>query len=363
MGEEKKAKYWHRVDRNIYRRAGSPNLYLVYYRRGKRYQENVDSDKIRDARRLLKYREGEIAQGKIPALRAELIRFDELAKDFLDDYRANNKKSLWRAEISIKHLSRHFDGIRAVDISTDRIKSYIAERRKLGISVATVNRELAALKRMLNLGAQATPPKVMRVPHIKSLSENNTRTGFMEKEDFEALRDALPHYLKPLITVAYWTGMRAGELKSLRWDDIDLRERCITLNPGTTKSGQGRVIYMPEELWLTLRQQKDERDLEFQDCPWVFHREGKSIRDCSRAWKSACKRVGLKGVLFHDLRRTGVRNLVRAGVPERVAMTISGHKTRSIFDRYNIVSNEDLKEAARKQEAHYRSNTVAISTE
>ncbi|MFQ5914747.1 MAG: tyrosine-type recombinase/integrase [Nitrospinota bacterium] len=131
---------------------------------------------------------------------------------------------------------------------------------------------------------------------------------------------------------------RANEKRSLAltWEQVGLRERRIALDPGATKNRQGRIVHMPEERWRTLREQKDLRDLQYPDCPWVFFRDGRPIKDYRWAWKAACKRVGLEGALFHDLRRTGVRNLIRAGVPERVAMEISGHKTRSVFDRYNV---------------------------
>jgi hypothetical protein len=88
------------------------------------------------------------------------------------------------------------------------------------------------------------------------------------------------------------------------------------------------------------------------DCPYLFHNDGNPIVDCRHAWKTACAKAGLSGLLVHDLGRSGIRNMVRSGVPEAVAMRISGHLTRTVFERYNIVSEGDLDAAAVKLDAY-----------
>jgi len=111
---------------------------------------------------------------------------------------------------------------------------------------------------------------------------------------------------------------------------------------------------MEGELLEVIHFQRALRESKFQECPWVFfNEEGKRIGDFRKSWKSACKRAGVKDRLFHEFRRTAIRNMVRAGVPERVAMMISGHKTRSIFDRYNIVIEDDLKKANQRVKEYH----------
>ena len=244
--------------------------------------------------------------------------------------------------------------MRALDISTSKIREYIEKRLEHGAAKATINRELAALKRMLNLGARCTPPKVDRVPYIAMLKESNPRKGFFEHGDFVAVRDALPSYLKGMVTFAYKTGWRKEEICDLQWTEVDLHRGVVRLNPGETKNDEGRAVYLDAEVKEIFRAQWVARKASGKLCPYVFPNEtgtGK-LKNFRGSWDAACTEAKISKRLFHDLRRTAVRNMVRAGIPERVAMMISGHKTRSVFDRYNIVSESDLALAATRQEEY-----------
>jgi integrase len=218
-----------------------------------------------------------------------------------------------------------------------------------GVSNATINRELSALKRMFNLAARCTPPKVAHVPYIPMLQERNARKGFFEHSEFLSLRDALPSHLQPVVTFAYKTGWRKNEILNLTWEQIDLKDDTVRLETGETKNDEARTVYLDSELHALLKTRKAKRRL---GCPYVFHRNGEKIKYFRKTWLRVCREIGLGDRIFHDFRRTAVRNMVRAGVPERVAMMVSGHKTRSVFDRYNIVNTDDLKQAAVKQEAY-----------
>jgi integrase len=203
----------------IYKRGNT--YWLQYYRNGKPYRESVKSKKEVDAKRLLKKREGEISEGKLPGIYFKRIRFDELAEDYLREYRVNQRKSIIRAERSVRQLNKYFEGFKIPQITTPKIQDYIETRLNEGAANGTINRELSALKRMLNMGARQTPPKVDRVPYIPMLKENNTRKGFFEHGDYLALKDALLSYLKGFVTFAYKTGWRLSEIEDLAWPQVD----------------------------------------------------------------------------------------------------------------------------------------------
>jgi integrase len=355
----------------IYRRKGKKVVWIKYYRNGKPYYESSHSRKEGVAKKLLQKREGEIAKGELPGIRFDKVRFDELAEDFLTDYRINGKRTFDKATSSVKYLREVFGGMRVTGITTAGIREYIDKRMQKGAANGTINRELAALKRMFRLAYQCTPAKVGQIPYIPMLKESNTRKGFFEHHEFLALREVLPDYLKSLVTFAYYTGWRLGEIRGLTWDKVDPKQGIIRLDPGETKNEEARTIYLNEELMKALHSNRR------LGCPYVFHRNGEPIGEFRKSWNTACIAAGLFQIsrdaegkpitdrkgrevkvptrIFHDFRRTAIRNMIRSGVPERVAMLISGHKTRSVFDRYNIVSDQDLKEAARKQQAYLQS--------
>ena len=253
--------------------------------------------------------------------------------------------------------------ITIVTITTPKISAYINKRLEEGAANATINRELGCLKRMLRLGAQQSPPLVDRIPHIALLKENNVRKGFFEHGDFEVLRKNLPDYLKGYVTFAYKTGWRKDEVSNLTWSQIDKGNWIVYLNPGETKNEEGRALYLDEELKGVIQNHWEARKTRRSLSPYVFTaKDGKSkVQDIRKAWAKACTEAKIGKRLFHDFRRTAVRNMVRAGIPERVAMMVSGHKTRSVFDRYNIVSDQDLQLAAQKQEAYIRTQMGTVS--
>ena len=266
------------------------------------------------------------------------------------DYRVNGKKTHKEVEGRIRlHLEPFFRGRRMVSISSDDARAYMAHRQGEGAANATINRELAILRRAFRLAEQ--DGKVLHRPHIPMLREDNVRQGFFSPDQFEAVRAALPSEVRGIVTLAYYSAWRiASEILPLKWARVDRKARTIRLEPGSTKNSKARTLpygQLPELVDLIERQWVEHKRLQREGviCPHVFHRNGNPIKGFRDAWKKACKAAGVPGMVPHDFRRTAIRNLVRAGVPDTVAMEISGHKTRSVFDRYNITSEADKADA------------------
>jgi integrase len=333
---------------------------IRYYRNGIRHAESSHSDKLGVAKELLRRRMNEICAGTFIEAHDRKVTVDTLYHALLDDYRNNQMRSLectlerWQSPARNGEelpppgrLKQFFSGIRAITVTTDTLNRYVAKCLDEGIGPDTVNRDLAALRRAFYLGLRAG--KLQKVPRFPHLKEPAPRSGFVEEAEYRKLVAVLPAtelWLRALLATAYTFGFRKGELLNLRVRQISLVDRTIRLNPGTTKSGEGRIAVMTTDVFTLLGAMVAGK----QPDDHVFTRRGVPVVDFRDAWASLCAAAGFPGLLFHDLRRSAVRNMVRRGIPERVAMQISGHKTRAVFERYNIVSEADIAEAARKIE-------------
>jgi|WetSurMetagenome_2_1015567.scaffolds.fasta_scaffold00348_22 integrase len=339
----------------VYRRKDSIVFWIKYYRNGKPFYESSKSEKETDAKKLLKLREGEIQAGTFSGLQVKRITISELLDDVVNDYKVNKKRSLDRLELSVKHILGYFDGCKAADISSTAIQKYILHRQAQGAENGTINRELSAMKRAFTLAVRATPKKIINPPYVQMLKEASPREGFLDHQDYMKLKEILPEYLRPLLVAAYHTGMRKGELINLQWSSVDLIEGKISLSGASTKNGKPRKIFLTGELYQTILNQRTICDSQFPDCQYIFFRDGKRIKDFRKSWKTACTAAGLEGLLVHDLRRSGIRGLIRSGVSTTVAMRVSGHLTESVFRRYDITSDSDLKSASEKvSEYHHQ---------
>jgi len=326
---------------------------IHYYADGRLHRESSGSANEAVARKLLKQRIGDATQGKSISLSVQRTRFEDLARILIDDYLANERGSVRRAKEALEHLRLFFGDAKATEITTDRVTSYVAHRKDEGAANATINKELAALRRAFNLALDAK--KISSSPRIKKLQENNARKGFFERQQFEAVIYHLPQHLRPIVETAYITGWRiASEILTRQKQHLDLDAGWLRIDPNEAKNKEGRFFpigAIPRLRDVLAAQADRTRELELatsQVIPWLFHRAGKPIRDFRHSWKTACHKAGLVGRIPHDFRRTAVRNLERAGVSRSAAMAMVGHKTESIYRRYAIVDSAVLNEAGAK---------------
>jgi integrase len=325
--------------------------WIRYYRDGRRIEEPAGKN-YDEARNLLKTREGAIAKGSPITSESVRLKFDDAVKDVIADYTVNGKESKPELERRITlHLTPYFGGRKLSSITTADLRAFTAKRLEAKASAGEINRELAIVRRAFRLAVKAER-YYGRVPSFEMLDERDSiRAGFFDDKAITAVVAQLAPALQPIVRFAYVTGWRVqSEILPLEWRQVDRDARTVTLDPGTTKNKKGRVLDYSQhaelrELLEMLWTQHEALPNKGLACPWVFQRNGKRVKTFRKAWANACADAGHPGRLLHDLRRSAVRNLVRAGVPDTVAMKITGHKTRSVFDRYDITSGADVREA------------------
>jgi integrase len=329
--------------------------WVQYSANGRRRRESSGSTVKRDAVRLLKRR---LAENRRPSVGT--VRFEELANAIRRDYRLNGRATAGKLELRIDHLAEAFGGWPVRKINAAVIQQYADDRLSDGAANATVNRELAALRRMFRLGSMLG--MVDSVPTIPRLEERNARKGFFEESDLAAILPHLTDELRPLVVVAYVTGWRRGELLSRDWRHCDFAGGVLRLEPNESKNREGREFPLIPRLRDVLEAHAAKRlELEKRTggvvVPLFFRyggaKAGQRIKEFRGAWDAAFDLAEISPRLFHDLRRTAVRNMVRSGIPQSVAMKLSGHKTAEVFRRYAITDSKQLRQEAAKLETLY----------
>jgi integrase len=401
----------------IFSRNGSSFWWVSYYAHSKEQREvarhprtgeklDATEDNRQLAERFLKRRLGEVTAEKhggpsFVGPTQQRLTVSELLDGLKADFELRNK---WneRTESTVKKVREQFGTWRAVEITSEAVADWQIKLRTDGYKDATINRFCQILSQSFNLAIERK--HLASSPVIKHLSEvGNERKGFFTESELRTVVANLPEYLKDFIRFAYIVGMRRGEVKSLRWSDVNGDD--ITLRPENSKNGEARTIPLEGELGELIERRRTARKVEkkngsVQMSEYIFHDAGKPIGEFRKSWATACsmagvgklvcpacdgsvdpdykcenvncakewKREQLKyvGKIVHDLRRCAARNLLAAGVPQAVAMKITGHKTDSMFRRYAIVTVDQQREALRaaqvyRQQQSERSKVTRIN--
>ena len=340
--------------------------YAQYYKDGRQIRESTRTTVKAEALAVLRRLMGDTARGLLPLTDARKVRYADLRAALLANYVERGNKSLqvladgsetvWglSALDTFFGFSTDNPGMAAVGITTDTGREFVRARQAEGVGSAAINRSLALLRRMLRIAFE--DGKIQVVPKIRLLKEPPARKGFLAREQFERLSAALPEDLRPLITFLYFCGVRLGEAQQIEWSQVDLAAGLIRLETEQTKTSEARVVPLPDVLIQMLAAMEPKSGAVF------------STRNLRKAWVKACAATGLgtlgdgwryAGLIIHDLRRSAVKNLIAAGVPEKVCMAITGHKTRTVFDRYHIVDTTDVQRAMRRVEENASGENLA----
>ena len=343
---------------SIYRRGG--RWAVEFWKGGLQHRESARTTNEQEAIAHLRKRVEEFAQGRYVGARAERVTVADLLKRVTANYANAGNRSGLTLKYRVAALASELGHLRATNVSPSTVEGYKAKRLSQGKAKATVNRELACLRRAYRLAERSRPPLITanNVPSIELFREDNVRQVLVDDTDYVALLAHLPAPIDDALTFAYLTGWRRAEVLGLTWQEINRERGLITLPSVRSKNGELRELPLSPALAALIEKRWQVR---FDSgppgprlCERVFHRDGEPVRDFRSAWRKAVRAIGKPGLLFHDLRRAALTNLVQSGVGEQVAMRISGHRTSSVFRRYRIVSTDDVLAALTRTESRLR---------
>jgi integrase len=349
-----------RARKHLYKQKGSQNWFLRMYLNGRQVRETTGTKDETEACRIALVRLDEAGADraqikKFVGPEQSKIKVQELLDALQRDYVIRKKKTGPRLLSNLKPLSEWFGHYKAVELTSEDVDRFIEHAQQFGrrkgakkpSKQASIARCLQLLHQSFKLAIRAK--RLTYAPYIRSLGkEDNVRQGFFDAPDFYRVLSRLPDYLKDFTLFAYLCGWRCGEIKSLKWADVD--GDSIILQAAHSKNRTGRSLSIAGELAQLIERRKAARSVKTDTgtvlAAFIFHNgRGEPVGDFRKAWATACLKAGVPGRLFHDLRRSAVRDMVRSGTPQTVAMSISGHKTASVFQRYSITDQRDQTKA------------------
>ena len=323
-----------------------------YSSNGKRHHESTKTGDRATAEQWLRRRLKDADRPEFTTPDAKRIRFEAL----MALVEADHARKACRSPIAhaVKHLAEHFAGWPALRITTLDVEKYATERQQTA-TVATVNREVAVLRRAFKLAVQKNVLPSMPTFTLGS-EKGRERSGFLDDLDtlLTALR-ARDAAVADLTEFAFLSLLRRGNVVGLTWQrfqlDVDAGHVVAgTLRlPGTeTKNGKPLTLPLSGRLLAVVDRRWQAR---VASCAFLFHRDGHPVREYRKTWAAAATAIGRPGLLFHDLRRSGARAYRRLGIDQLTIQRLGGWRTSSMFERYSIVDESDLTDALSKLDA------------
>ena len=332
--------------------------YHVQYRMpdGKQKRESVGTS-IEKARETNERRKGQVRQGDISSIPKPKRTFKQLTEWFLDLENIKAKKYYTTLTYNLNSFNAVFGDTVASKIRPFDLENYQTARKSQGLSDSYIDQEVGAAKNMIyraydndlvSLDTVRTFQKVKKLLRRNSNARDMVITG----NQFKAIMKHITPYAKPIVAMAYYTGMRREEILSLTWDKVDMKKKVIRLEASDTKDNEPRTIPICDELYRMIKRIPRSITL-----PYVFLYRGQKVKDIRTAFSNACERASIPygrgskgGITLHDLRHTFNTNMRKAGVSESVIMEITGHATREMFDRYNTIDLKDARDAITRME-------------
>jgi integrase len=332
-------------ERGLYRRKDSPYWWVdVVLPDGRRVCRSTRLQREEDAREYLVRLKAEAygLQRTTPMLVEK--RWQDAVVRYLSEIRETDKKTLPMDRLHLRQLDTVLRDKRLTDVNMDALWPFIHARRDRDkVANSTINRALEVVRRILNLAHQDWN-WLQRVPRIRLLKEPKRRVRFLTREEADRLLEVLPEHQRPVVRYALATGCRMGEVLRLEWSRVDFGRRVAWLDPGTTKSGEGRGIPLNNDAVLALRSVQGQSDR------WCFTFQGKPMTAIGAAWERSLAKAGIENFRFHDLRHTWASWHVMSGTNLQQLMELGGWRSYEMVLRYAHMAPEHLSEAARRIE-------------